>query len=61
MYATPIFITEAFHRGTKQKPLTVIRKWYVSNALKFNQNSRFLFTKTLQWKCLSTHDIIAKQ
>ena len=24
------------------------------NALKFNQNSKFLFTKTLQWKYLST-------
>ena len=28
--------------------MIVIRKWYVSNALKLNQNSNFLFTKTLQ-------------
>ena len=34
------------------------RKWYVGNALMFNQNSRLLFTKTLQWKCLSTKTLI---
>ena len=36
----------------------LLRKWYVANALKFNQNSRLLFTKTLQWKCLSTKTLI---
>ena len=25
--------------------ITVVRKWYASNALKFNQNSNFLLTK----------------
>ena len=38
--------------------LFLLRKWYVGNALKFNQNSRLLFTKTLQWKCLSTKTLI---
>ena len=39
-------------------PLSAVRKCYVSNALKFNQNSSLLFTKTLQWKCLSTKTLI---
>ena len=38
--------------------VVIVRKWYVSNALKFNQNSSLLFTKTLQWKCLSTKTLI---
>ena len=33
------------------------RKWYVSNALKFNQNSSFLFTSALQQKFLSIIDV----
>ena len=32
--------------------ITQIRKRYVSNALKFNQNSSLIFAKTLQLKCL---------